>query len=154
MLRLDGKNGLVFGVANDRSIAWAITQAAVEAGANVGLSYQGERLERRVTPLAESIDAALCLPCDVTQDDQLDAFFSAAGDTFGRIDFIVHSVAFAPREDLMGRFVETTRDGYQKAQDVSAFSLIELARRARPLMTDGGSVVALTYYGGEKVIPN
>ncbi len=153
-MRLDGKNGLVFGVANDRSIAWAITEAVVNAGARVGLSYQGERLERRVLPLADRINADLCMQCDVTDDEQLDAYFAKATQVFGKIDFLVHSVAYAPRADLMGRFVETSRDGYRVAQDVSAYSLIELCRRARPLMSEGGSVVALTYYGGEKVIPN
>jgi enoyl-[acyl-carrier protein] reductase I len=153
-MRLDGKNGLVFGVANERSIAWAITQAVVGAGARVGLSYQGERLKRRVIPLADQINAPLCMPCDVTDEEQLDAYFAEAERIFGQIDFVVHSVAYAPKQDLMGRFVETTRGGYHVAQDVSAFSLIDLCRRALPLMKDGGSVVALTYFGGEKVIPN
>ena len=130
------------------------TQACVDMSAEVGLSFQGERLERRVRPLAERIDAPLCVQCDVTNDEELDALFSEASRTLGQIDFLVHSVAYAKRDDLSGRFVETSRAGYQLAQDVSAYSLIELARRARPMMSAGGSMLALTYLGGERVIPN
>lgn len=155
MTLLSGRNGLVFGVANERSIAWGITQAATDHGARIGLSWFSDRLERRVRPLAEQIGAALCVPCDVGDDAQLDACFAAAAEAFeGRLDFVVHSVAFADKADLEGRFADTGRAGYALAMDVSAYSLIALARRAAPLMTAGGSIVALTYYGAEKVIPH
>ncbi len=149
MKLLDGKRGLVFGVANERSIAWAIARAAHAHGAELLLSYQDDRLLRRVAPLAEQVGASL-LQCDVTDDATLDAFFAAAGD---RVDFLVHSVAFADRDALLGDFVDTTREAWTLAQEVSAHSLVELCRRAAPLMTGGGSVVALSYYGAEKAMP-
>jgi enoyl-[acyl-carrier protein] reductase I len=155
MKLLEGKNGLVFGVANHWSIAWAIAEAAVEAGARVGLNALDEKAARKVRPLAAQLDAPLCQPCNVLDDAQLDAFFAAAAGVFdGRIDFVVHSLAFARRADLSGRFVETSRAGYSQAMEVSAHSLVELTRRALPLMTEGGSVVTLTYVGAERVIPN
>ncbi len=155
MKLLEGKRGLVFGVANERSIAWSIAEAAVAQGAEVGLNYLGDRMERRVRPLAERLEAPLCLPCDVTDEAQLDAFFARATEVFeGRLDFLVHSLAFARREELGGRFLDTSREGFALALDISAYSLVELTRRAAPLLTDGGSVVALTYYGAEKVVPN
>lgn len=155
MTLLSERRGLIFGVANERSIAWAITQGVVDHGARVGLSWFGDRLERRVRPLAERVDAALCVPCDVSDDAQLDACFAAAAEAFdGRLDFVVHSVAFADKSDLDGRYSDTSRAGHALAMDVSAYSLVALARRAAPLMTEGGSIVALTYYGAEKVIPH
>ncbi len=155
MKLLEGKTGLVFGVANHWSIAWAIARAAVDAGARVGLNYLDERAARKVEPLAQEIDAPLCLPCNVLDDAQLDAFFAEAAEVFdGQIDFVVHSLAFAKRADLSGRFVDTTRGGYARAMEVSAHSVIELSRRALPLMTRGGSVVTLSYVGAERVIPN
>jgi enoyl-[acyl-carrier protein] reductase I len=154
MSLLDQKTGLVFGIANERSIAWAIAQAAAKHGARLGISYQGERLEKRVRPLAATLGADLCMPCDVQDTDALDAYFEAVRSTFGRLDFLVHSIAYAPREDLMGRFVDTTASGFQTAMAVSAFSLTRLAAYARPLMKEGGSIISLTYVGGERVIPN
>ncbi|MEZ4437106.1 MAG: enoyl-ACP reductase [bacterium] len=155
MTLLAGRNGLVFGVANERSLAWGISRAAVAQGASVGLTWFGERLERRVRPLAEEIGAPLCVPCDVADDDSLDACFAAAAEAFGgRLDFVVHSVAFADKADLDGRFRDTGRAGHALAMDVSAYSLIALARRAAPLMTAGGAIVTLSYYGAEKVIPH
>ncbi len=151
---LAGKNGLVFGVANHRSIAWAIAEAAHRHGARVGVSYFGERLERRVVPLAAQIDAPFCIPCDVSDDADLDACFAAAAEAFdGRLDFVVHGVAFAQRDDLLNRFNLTSRAGHALAMDVSAYSLTAMARRAAPLMTEGGALLTLTYYGAEKVIP-
>ena len=155
MKLLEGKNGLVFGVANHWSIAWAIAEAAVGAGARVGLNCLDEKAARKVRPLADQLNAPLCMPCNVLDDGQLDAFFAEAAVVFdGRIDFVVHSLAFAQRADLAGRFVETSRAGYAQAMEVSAHSLVELTRRALPLMTEGGSVVTLTYVGAERVIPN
>ena len=154
MALLDQKNGLVFGVANERSIAWAIAQAASREGARMGISYQGERLEKRVRPLADKIDAALCMPCNVRDPEALEAYFSAAQETFSQLDFLVHSVAYAPREALNGRFVDTTADGFQTALSVSAYSLTQLAAYARPLMKEGGSIISMTYIGGERVIAN
>ncbi len=155
MSLLSGKRGLVFGVANERSIAWAVTQAVVAEGAQVALNYVNERMARRVEPLAASVDAALCAPCDVTDDDQLDAYFAQVAEVFeGRLDFVVHSIAFADRDDLLGDFSATRRAGYALAMDVSAYSLLALTRRALPLMPEGGSVLTMTYYGAEKVVEN
>src|SRR5690606_14306900 len=137
--------------ANKRSIAWAITQAAVNAGAQVALTYQGERLEENVRSLAESLEDPLLVPCDVTDDDEIARTFEAVGNRYGRLDFLVHSVAFAPKEAHERPYVETGRDAYRIAQEVSAYSLVPLARHARELMTSGGSIMAMTYYGSEKV---
>ena len=154
MNRLQGRRGLVFGVANKRSIAWAIAQAAAAEGAQVGVSYFGERMKRRAMPLAESIDAPLCIDCDVSDDDQLDALFAHVEATFGQLDFVVHSLAFALRDDLLGRFKDTSRVGHALAMDVSSYSLVSISRRAAALMPDGGSILAMSYYGAEKVVPN
>ncbi len=154
MKLLEGKRGLVFGVANDHSLGWAIARAAALQGARVGLNYHDDRLLRRVKPLADQIDAALLAPCDVTDEAAVDAFFTRAGEVFeGHIDFVVHSLAFADRDDLLGRYVDTKRAGHALAMDVSAYSLTALARRAAPLMLGGGSIVTLTYYGAEKAVP-
>ncbi len=142
---LSGKNGIVFGVANDRSIAWGITQALSQAGARIALTYQGDRLKERVEALASTMDGALVLPCDATDDDQIAQVFQSLKDEFGDISFLVHSIAFANREDLDGRFVDTGRDGFRIALEVSAYSLLPLVRHAAPLMTGGGSVVAMTF---------
>jgi len=151
---MDGKVGLILGVANKRSIAWAITQAAVNAGARVALTYQGERLEENVRSLAQALDDPLLVPCDVTSDEEIARTFDAVKSRFGKLDFIVHSVAFAPKEALERPYVETGREAYRIAQEVSAYSLVLLARHARELMTEGGSIIAMTYYGSEKVVPN
>ena len=150
----DGKRGLVFGVANKNSIAWGISQALHEKGAELGFSYAGEVLKKRVEPLAESIGATYVRECDVTDDVAIDALFADVAANFGPLDFLVHSVAYAPSEDLGGRFVDTTRRGFSIAMDVSCYSLISLAKRARPLMPNGGAIMAMTYYGAEKVTPS
>ncbi|HLT58901.1 MAG TPA: enoyl-ACP reductase [Limnochordales bacterium] len=151
---LSGRTGLVVGVADKHSIAWGIAQALADAGARLALTYQNERLERNVRPLAETLPGALVLPLDVTDDGQIEAVYQAIGQEFGRLDILVHAVAFAPRDDLMRDYVDTSREGYRIAQDVSAYSLAALARGARPLMkaAGGGSIVTMTYYGAEKVV--
>lgn len=150
---MEGKRGVILGVANKRSIAWGITQAVCEAGARVALTYQGERLEANVRELAQELKDPLVLPCDVTDDAQIDALFAALKEEFGKLDFLVHSIAYAPKEALEGEYVATSREAYRIAQDVSAYSLVALARAARPLMQGGGSILALTYYGAEKAVP-
>ena len=151
---LEGKKGLVVGVANKRSIAWAIAQAAHREGAQLAFTYQGERLKESVSELANSLGpGAPLFECDVTQDAQIDRAFQGIQQAFGTLDFLVHAVAFAKREELEGDFLSTSREGHQLALDVSSYSLTALAQRAVPLMTNGGSIVALTYYGAEKVIP-
>ncbi|MCY3992822.1 MAG: enoyl-ACP reductase [Caldilineaceae bacterium] len=150
----DGKRGLIFGVANKNSIAWGIAQALAEEGAEIGFSYAGDFLEKRVRPLAEEVGSRFFEECDVTDDAAIDELFVKAGDHFGGLDFLVHSIAFAPREDLGGRFVDTSREGFRVALDVSCYSLVALAKRAIPLMPEGGSMLAMTYYGAEKVTPN
>jgi enoyl-[acyl-carrier protein] reductase I len=155
MALLDGKIGIVFGVANKRSIAWAIARAWAGAGARLVFTYQGERLRENVEELAGTFGAdTLILPCDVTQDDQIAAVFDAVRQKYGKLHLLLHSVAFAPREALEGRFLDTSREAFRIAHDVSAYSLVALARAAAPLMTDGGSIIAMTYYGAEKVVPH
>lgn len=155
MSMLQGKVGLVFGVANKRSIAWAIAQAWHREGAQLAFTYQGERLKENVEELAGTFGPdTLILPCDVTQDGQIDSVFTAVKEKFGRLDLLLHSVAYAPKEALEGDFLNTSRDAFKVAHDISAYSLIALARAAAPLMTAGGSIVAMTYYGAEKVIPH
>ncbi len=152
---LEGKIGVVFGVANKRSIAWAIAQAWKREGATLAFTYQGERLKENVEELAGTFGSdTLILPCDVTSDAQIDAVFAALREKFGRLDLLLHAVAFAPREALEGDFLDTSREAFRVAHDVSAYSLIGLARAATPLMTNGGSIVAMSYYGAEKVIPH
>jgi enoyl-[acyl-carrier protein] reductase I len=153
MPSLSGKTGLIVGVANKRSISWAIAQAAAREGARLALTYQGERLEENVRELAAGLADPLILPLDVTDDAQIDAVFQEIDRVFGGIDFVVHGAAFASRDDLVNPFVQTSRDGFKLAMDVSAYSLIALARRALPLMEKrgGGSIVTLTYLGSERV---
>ena len=153
---LAGKTGLVVGVANKRSLAWAIAQAAAAEGASLALTYQGERLEENVRELGASLADPLILPCDVTNDAEMDAVFAAVASRLGGLDFLVHGAAYALREDLARPFVETSREGFRVALDVSAFSLIALARRAAPLMESrgGGSILTLTYLGSERVFPH
>ncbi len=152
---LSGKFGVVFGVANKRSIAWAIAQAWHEAGAKLAFTYQGERLKENVEELVSTFGSdTLLIPCDVTSDAELDTVFKKLGDTFGKLDLLLHSVAFAPKDALEGEFVNTSREAFRVAHDVSAYSLVAMTRRAAPLMKDGGSVVAMTYYGSVKVVPH
>lgn len=154
MALLEGKTGLVFGVANKRSIAWGIAQALSREGMRLAFTYQGERLKENVEELANTISGSLILPCDVTVDAEIDAVYREVDAKFGRLDALVHSVAFAPREDLENEFVKTSRDGFKTAHDISAYSLVALTRAAVPLMekNGGGSVLALTYYGAEKAV--
>ena len=155
MTVLTGKTGLIVGVANKRSIAWAIAQAASAAGARLAVTYQGERLEENVRELAAALDRPLILPCDVAVDAQIDDVFAAIDKEFGGLDFVVHGAAFAPREALDAPFVETSRDAFRMSLDISAYSLVALARGAKPLMTPhGGSIVTLTYLGAERVFVN
>lgn len=154
MALLDGKTGIVFGVANKRSIAWGIAQALSREGMRLAFTYQGERLKESVESLASTIPGSLLLPCDVTSDAEIDSVYRSIEEQFGRLDALVHSVAYAPREDLENEFVKTSREGFKMAQDISAYSLVTLTRGALPLMekNGGGSVLALTYYGAEKVV--
>ncbi len=152
---LEGKKGVIFGVANERSIAWAIAQALNKEGMDLAFSYAGAALESRVRPLAESLGSNLILPCDVTDDAQIDSVFDTLKKEWGGIDALVHSLAFAKKEELKGEFVNTSRDGFRVALDVSAYSLVALAKRAQALMEGrGGSIITLSYYGSEKVIRN
>lgn len=151
---LDGKVALIFGVANKNSIGWGIAQALHREGATIALSYAMEKLERRVKPLGESVGSEVIIQADVTNSDEMDAVFEAMKEKYGKIDILVHSVAFAGRDELGGRFVEMSREGLLSAIDISAVSLIEMARRAEPLMTDGGSIMSLTYHASQKVVPN
>ncbi len=150
---MDGKVALIFGVANKNSIAWGITQRLHEEGATIALSYAGEVLQKRVLPLAQEIGCDFVEECDVTSDEQLDALFEKVRERYGKIDTLVHCVAFANRDDLGGRFVDISRDGFKLALDISAYSLIAMAKRAEPLMAEGGSIMSLTYYAAEKVMP-
>src|SRR6516165_8073085 len=152
---LEGKTGVVFGVANKRSIAWAIAQAWAREGAKLAFTYQGERLKENVAELAGTFGAdTLILPCDVTKDDEIATVFKSVGEKFGKLNLLLHSVAFAPKDALEGDFVNTNREAFRIAHDVSAYSLVALTRAATPLMTEGGSVVAMSYYGAEKVVPH
>lgn len=152
---LDGKKALVLGVANDRSIAWAIAQALAREGAHIGLTYVGASLERRVRPLAEKLGADVLGSCDVTDDAEIDRLFADVQSQWGQLDVLVHAIAFAQRDDLAGRFVDTGREGFRLALDVSAYSLVALTRGALPLLSQsGGSVLTLTFAGSERVFPN
>jgi enoyl-[acyl-carrier protein] reductase I len=153
---LSGQTGLIFGVAHKTSIAWAIAQALSNAGMRLAFTYQGERLEKNVRDLAEPLEGALILPCDVTDDRQIQSVFETVEGTFGRLDTLVHSVAFANKDDLDGQFVDTSREGYLLSQDISSYSLTAITRQAVPLFekSGGGSVITLTYLGGERVVQN
>jgi enoyl-[acyl-carrier protein] reductase I len=148
--------GIVMGVAHKSSIAWGIAKRLSDAGMKLVFTYQGERLESNVRELANTLEGSMVLPCDVTNDDELASVFEAIKAQHGRLDTVVHAIAFAKKEDLAGEFVNTSRDGYQLAQDVSAYSLVAVARHARPLMeaTGGGNIITLTYLGGERVVKN
>ena len=156
MTDMQGKTGLIVGIANKRSIAWAIAQAASASGARLAVTYQGERLEENVRELSAGLNDPLIMPLDVTDDAQIASVFEQIDQTFGGLDFVVHGAAYAPREELSAPFVQTTRDGFRLSLDISAYSLIALARGAMPLMErrGGGSIVTLTYLGSERVFPN
>jgi len=152
---LEGKNGLVLGIANKRSLAWGITQAVAREGARLAVTYQGERLEENVRELAAGLKDPVILPCDVSRDEDIDTLMRDVQKELGGLDFVVHAVAYALREELDGEFLNTSREGYRLAQDISAYSLTAVARRAVPLMEGrAGSIVTLTYLGGERVVPH
>ena len=155
MEMLKGKRGVVFGVANDRSIAWAISRALHEEGAELAFTYAGEILEKRVRPLAEGIGAKIILPCDVTKDDEIDRVFQTLQQEWGGLDILIHAIAYAAKEDLSNPYVQTSRQGFHLALDVSAYSLVILSQRAATLMEGRkGSILTMTYMGSERVIPN
>jgi enoyl-[acyl-carrier protein] reductase I len=149
-----GKRGLVLGVANNRSIAWGIAKACAAQGAELALTYQGDALKKRVEPLAEELGAHVAGHCDVTDMATLDAVFDGIANRWGKLDFVVHAIAFSDKDELTGRYVETTRDNFLRTMDVSVYSFTAIAKRAETLMTDGGSILTLTYYGAEKVMPH
>ncbi len=151
---LKGKKILITGVANDWSMAWAIARRASEMGAEIAMPYAMPNLEKRVRPLAESIGAEFVQECNVQDDDQMDALFAEIAEKWGRLDGVLHAIAFSDKNELTGRYADTSRENFKNTMDVSVYSLVDLARRAAPLMTDGGSIVALTYFGGEKSVPN
>jgi enoyl-[acyl-carrier protein] reductase I len=151
---LDGKTALIFGVADKHSIAWGITQALKREGATIALSYAAEILKKRVMPLAQEIGVDFVEQCDVTKDEDLDAVFAKAKARYGKIDVLVHAVAFANKDELRGQYAATSRAGFHVAMDISVYSLVAMAQRAKDIMPDGGSILTLTYYGSEKVIPN
>ncbi|ACH39818.1 enoyl-(acyl carrier protein) reductase [Citrifermentans bemidjiense Bem] len=152
---LEGKKALIFGVANDKSIAWAVAEAFRREGAEIALAYAGESVAKRVIPLGESIGASMILPCDVRSDEDIARLFSDVAKQWGGLDLLVHSVAFANKDELKGSFLNTTREGFATALDISAYSLIALAKEAAPLMQGReGSIIAMTYYGAQKVFPN
>ncbi|HEY8275861.1 MAG TPA: enoyl-ACP reductase FabI [Methyloceanibacter sp.] len=149
-----GKRGLVLGVANNRSIAWGITKACCDNGAQIALTYQGDAIKKRVEPLAAEIGSRIVLPCDVTDDSSVDAVFAAIEKQWGRLDFLVHCVAFSDKEELDGRYVDTSKDNFVQTLLISCYSFTSLAKRAEKLMPEGGSLLTLSYYGAEKVMPH
>jgi enoyl-[acyl-carrier protein] reductase I len=149
-----GKRGLIMGVANNRSIAWGIARACAEQGAEIAFTYQGEALQKRVVPLAESVGSKLILPCDVTDAASVDALFAKLNAEWGKLDFFVHAIAYSNKDELDGRYVDTTLDNFTASMAISCYSFVALCQRAEKMMMDGGSIVTLTYYGSEKVIPH
>jgi enoyl-[acyl-carrier protein] reductase I len=151
---LSGKKGLIMGVANERSIAWGIAKACHKYGANLAFSYQGEVLEKRVRPLAAELGSNCVIECDVTNEQSIDKTFEYIEKEFGELDFLVHAIAFSDKNELRGRYVDTTRDNFLKTMDISCYSFTSVARRAEKLMKNGGSMVTLSYYGAEKYVPH
>lgn len=151
---MKGKKGLVMGVANDRSIAWGISKALADNGAELAFTYQGEALEKRVRPLAESIGSKVLVPCDVTDESSIDSAFEKIEKEFGKIDFLVHAIAFSDKSELDGLYLDTSRDNFLKTMDISVYSFTSVCQRAVPLMKEGGSLLTLTYYGAERVMPH
>ena len=149
-----GKRGLIMGLANDKSIAWGIAQACADAGAELAFSYQGEALLKRVGPLAEQLGSTIVLPCDVNDEASIDALFAELEAKWGKLDFIVHAIGFSDKNELRGRYVDTTRGNFQMTMDISVYSFTAVMQRAEKLMTEGGSAVTLTYYGAEQVMPH
>lgn len=150
---LKGKRGLVMGVANDRSIAWGIAKAAAAEGAELAFSYQGDAFGKRVEPLAQSLGSDFLLDVDVTDDESLDRAFGEIGNRWGKLDFVIHAIAFSNKDELTGRFMDTSRANFKHSLEISCYSLIEVARRAHPLMAEGGSLITLTYGGSNRVTP-
>ena len=151
---MQGKRGVIMGVANNRSIAWGIAKACADAGAEIAFTWQGDALKKRVEPLATEIGAFMAGDCDVTDMASIDAVFEAVEKHWGKIDFLVHAIAYSDKEELTGRYVDTTRENFLKSMDISVYSFTAVAQRADRIMNDGGSMVTLTYYGAEKVMPN
>ena len=151
---MQGKRGLIMGVANDRSIAWAIAKASADAGAQLAFTYQGEALAKRVRPLAEQTGSSVVIPCDVTDDASMDTLFDSLKAQWGRLDFVLHAIAFSDKNELKGRYLETSAENFSRTLHISCFSLTEIAKRAEPLMTDGGALLTLTYYGAERFMPH
>ncbi len=149
-----GKRGLIMGVANDRSIAWGIARTLADHGGSLAFTYQGDALEKRVRPLAEQVGSDFVVPCDVTDRDSMDHLFSEIAERWGTLDFVVHAIAFADKDELKGQYLDTSRDNFLRSLDISCYSFTDVCRRAAPLMTDGGSLLTLTYYGAERVMPH
>jgi enoyl-[acyl-carrier protein] reductase I len=149
-----GRKGLIMGIANERSLAWGIARAVAAHGAELAVTYQGEALAKRVLPLAEQIDAPLVMPADVTDSASLDALFATIADTWSRLDFVVHAIAFSDKEELKGKYLDTSPDNFRRSLMISCYSFTDLCRRAAPLMSDGGSLLTLTYGGAERVMPH
>ncbi|MEO0635758.1 MAG: enoyl-ACP reductase FabI [Pseudomonadota bacterium] len=149
-----GKRGLIMGLANNRSIAWGIAKSLHEAGAELAFTYQGDALKKRVEPLCNELNGVLAGHCDVTDPDSMDAAFKAVEDAWGTIDFVVHAIAFSDKTELDGRFIDTTAPNFERTMNISVYSLVAVAQRAEKLMTEGGSILTLTYYGAEKVMPH
>ncbi|HEY9126968.1 MAG TPA: enoyl-ACP reductase [Acidobacteriaceae bacterium] len=154
LINLEGKTALIFGLANKRSIAWGIALKLHEAGAKLAICYQNERMKSEAQGLIDELPGAEGFQCDVSSDAEIDSLFATLKERYGKLDTVVHAVAFAPPEDLRGDFINTSREGFRVAHDVSVYSLIAVSRAAAPLMTEGGSIITLTYYGAEKVVPN
>lgn len=149
-----GKRGLIMGVANDRSIAWGIARAVAEQGASLAFTFQGEALEKRVRPLAEQVGSDIIMPCDVTDSASMDALFSEIESQWGSLDFVVHAIAYSDKDELKGQYLDTSRDNFLRSLDISCYSFTDVCRRAAPLMAEGGSLLTLTYYGAERVMPH
>ena len=149
-----GKRGLIMGVANDRSIAWGIATKLAEQGAELAFTFQGEALEKRVRPLAASVNSELVLPCDVTDEASVDKVFSTLADKWGKLDFVLHAIAYSDKEELKGQYVDTSRENFQRTMDISVYSFTHIAQKATAMMNDGGALLTLTYYGAERVMPH
>ena len=151
---MNGKRGVVMGVANDRSIAWGIAEAVAKQGAEIAFTYQGDALEKRVRPLAEKVGSNIIIPCDVSNDEAIEETFKLLKEKWDTIDFIVHAIAYSDKEELKGEYVDTTRENFYKTMDISVYSFTAIAQRAAKMMPNGGSMITLTYYGAEKVMPH
>ena len=149
-----GKRGLIMGLANDKSIAWGIAKALADAGAELAFSYQGDALKKRVDPLAEKVGSKIVLPCDVSSEESIDALFAGLAEHWDNIDFVVHAIGFSDKNELRGRYVDTSRANFQMSMDISVFSFTAVVNRAEKMMNEGGSCLTLTYYGAEKVMPH